>query len=187
MSERRMGPSSRRRSAGVTNATVSPSRLDGVGRSGGRCTRAPRHRAVARQLRRAAAVARLRDGASAGSGRGASACPSCPFRPFDRPASRRTRRRTAARAARRAGPARGTRRSPSRGLATVSGVPSATIRPPRAPPSGPRSTIQSAVLMTSRLCSMTTTVLPVSTSRWRTWRSFSTSAKCRPVVGSSRT
>ena len=50
---------------------------------------------------------------------------------------------------------------------------------------GPRSTIQSAVLMTSRLCSMTRTVLPWSTSRWRTWSSFSTSAKWRPVVGSS--
>jgi hypothetical protein len=32
--------------------------------------------------------------------------------------------------------------------------------PPLSPPSGPRSMIQSAVLMTSRLCSMTTTVLP---------------------------
>src|SRR6185503_7563517 len=72
-------------------------------------------------------------------------------------------------------------------LATFSGVPSAMIRPPRAPPSGPRSTIQSAVLMTSRLCSITTTVLPVSTSRCSTWSSFSTSAKWRPVVGSSRT
>ena len=37
--------------------------------------------------------------------------------------------------------------------------------PPPEPPSGPRSTTQSAVLMTSRLCSMTSTVLPLSTSR----------------------
>ena len=60
--------------------------------------------------------------------------------------------------------------------------------PAAAEPAGrPGSTIQSAVLITSRLCSMTRTVLPWSTSRWRTWRSFSTSAKCRPVVGSSRT
>src|SRR6478609_7776295 len=71
--------------------------------------------------------------------------------------------------------------------ATCSGVPSAMIRPPRAPPSGPRSTIQSAVLITSRLCSITSTVLPPSTRRWSTSSSFSTSAKWRPVVGSSRT
>ena len=35
--------------------------------------------------------------------------------------------------------------------------PSTTTRPPPSPPSGPRSMIQSAVLMTSRLCSMTST------------------------------
>ena len=46
------------------------------------------------------------------------------------------------------------------GRATCSGVPSATIRPPPSPPSGPRSMIQSAVLITSRLCSMTTTCCP---------------------------
>ena len=34
--------------------------------------------------------------------------------------------------------------------------------------------------MTSRLCSITSTVLPVSTSRWRTSRSLRTSSKCRP-------
>jgi hypothetical protein len=45
-------------------------------------------------------------------------------------------------------------------IASCSGVPVAIICPPPAPPSGPRSTIQSAVLMTSRLCSMITTVLP---------------------------
>ena len=44
--------------------------------------------------------------------------------------------------------------------ATASGVPVAMISPPPSPPSGPRSTIQSAVLITSRLCSITTTVLP---------------------------
>jgi predicted neuraminidase len=37
-------------------------------------------------------------------------------------------------------------------------------QPPPAPPSGPRSMTQSAVLMTSRLCSITTTVLPASRS-----------------------
>ncbi len=36
-------------------------------------------------------------------------------------------------------------------------------RPSSGSPSGPRSTIQSADLMTSRLCSMTMTVLPLST------------------------
>ncbi len=44
--------------------------------------------------------------------------------------------------------------------ATVSGVPATITRPPPAPPSGPRSMTQSAVLTTSRLCSTTSTVLP---------------------------
>src|ERR1700709_1525696 len=48
------------------------------------------------------------------------------------------------------------------------------------------SMIRSAVLMPSRLCSMTTTLLPWSTSRCKTSSSRWTSAKCRPVVGSSR-
>ena len=55
----------------------------------------------------------------------------------------------------------GSRRCSFRALAAISsGVPVATMRPPPSPPSGPRSMIQSAVLMTSRLCSMTSTVLP---------------------------
>src|SRR5690606_37606266 len=70
--------------------------------------------------------------------------------------------------------------------ATSSGVPTATTWPPLCPPSGPRSITQSAVLMTSRLCSITTTVLPCSTSSCSTSKSFATSWKCRPVVGSSR-
>src|SRR6266550_2878848 len=41
-----------------------------------------------------------------------------------------------------------------------SGGPQATISPPPSPPSGPRSITQSAVFITSRLCSITTTVLP---------------------------
>ena len=41
------------------------------------------------------------------------------------------------------------------------------VRPPRRLPV-PRSITQSAVLMTSRLCSITTTVLPRSTRRWST-------------------
>ena len=45
---------------------------------------------------------------------------------------------------------------------------------------------QSAVLMTSRLCSMITTVLPWSTSWFSTSSRRRMSAKCRPVVGSSR-
>src|SRR5690606_18447194 len=40
--------------------------------------------------------------------------------------------------------------------ATSSGVPVTRMGPPRWPPSGPRSTTQSAVLITSRLCSITT-------------------------------
>jgi carbon storage regulator len=59
------------------------------------------------------------------------------------------------------------------------------VRPP-SPPSGPRSRIQSAVLMTSRLCSMTTTVLPASTSRAAPPAASGCPSKCRPVVGSSR-
>ena len=93
-----------------------------------------------------------------------------------------TRRRRAARAA-----GAGTRPvyDPST-CATSSGVPTATISPPASPPSGPRSISQSACLITSRLCSITSTVLPVSTRRCSTSSSFSMSAKCRPVVGSSR-
>jgi hypothetical protein len=41
-----------------------------------------------------------------------------------------------------------------------SGGPAASTEPPREPPSGPRSMTQSAVLITSRLCSITMTVLP---------------------------
>ncbi len=70
--------------------------------------------------------------------------------------------------------------------ATTSGEPWATIRPPPAPPSGPRSMIQSAVLTTSRLCSITTTVLPAAVKPWSTSSSLRTSSKCSPVVGSSR-
>ena len=44
----------------------------------------------------------------------------------------------------------------------------------------------SAQRMTSRLCSMTTTVFPCSTSRFSTSSSFLVSSKWRPVVGSSR-
>ena len=51
--------------------------------------------------------------------------------------------------------------------AMAPGGPMATTRPPASPPSGPRSMTQSAEAITSRLCSMTTTVLPRSTSRWR--------------------
>ena len=71
-------------------------------------------------------------------------------------------------------------------LATCSGVPAAITFPPWTPPSGPRSITQSAVLMTSRWCSIMITVLPRSVNRLRTSSSFFTSSKCRPVVGSSR-
>src|SRR5699024_1493895 len=71
--------------------------------------------------------------------------------------------------------------------ATSSGVPWATTWPPPRPPSGPRSMMWSALPMTSRLCSMTMTVLPLSTRPWRSISSFEMSSKCRPVVGSSST
>ena len=45
---------------------------------------------------------------------------------------------------------------------------------------------RSADLITSRLCSITTTLLPASTSRCSTSSRRCTSAKCSPVVGSSR-
>ncbi len=134
------------------------------------------------QRDRAAAVARLVDGLIAAAGRRRW--------PLVRP-----RPASSAKVTSESGTSGSPRRTRARyspvaepfAAATCSGVPRAMIRPPRLPPSGPRSTIQSAVLMTSRLCSMTRTVLPLSTSRWRTWSSFSTSAKWRPVVGSSRT
>ena len=44
--------------------------------------------------------------------------------------------------------------------------------PPPAPPSGPRSMTQSAVLITSRLCSTTSTVLPASTKSCSTLSSM---------------
>lgn len=44
----------------------------------------------------------------------------------------------------------------------ASGVPSATILPPILPPPGPISTIQSALRITSRSCSITSTVAPWS-------------------------
>src|SRR4051794_29419155 len=47
--------------------------------------------------------------------------------------------------------------------ARAAGVPVNTTRPPLLPPSGPRSTTQSARRTTSMLCSMTMTVLPAST------------------------
>jgi len=68
-----------------------------------------------------------------------------------------------------------------------SGVPMPTTSPPPSPPSGPMSMIQSAVLTTSRLCSMTITVLPLSTRPFSTPSSLRMSSKCSPVVGSSST
>ena len=105
-----------------------------------------------------------------------------------RPA-RRPARPAALRAAARLGPSTRPRTSPvwlPATRATCSGVPSATTVPPPAPPSGPRSMIQSAVLITSRLCSITITVFPWSTSWLSTPSSLRMSSKCNPVVGSSR-
>src|SRR5665213_3038150 len=68
-----------------------------------------------------------------------------------------------------------------------SGVPCAMTLPPPSPPSGPMSMSQSAHLMTSRLCSMIRMVLPRSARRFKTFSRLWMSAKCSPVVGSSRT
>lgn len=46
--------------------------------------------------------------------------------------------------------------------------------------------IQSAHLMTSRLCSMTMSVFPFFTSALKAANSFRISWKCNPVVGSSK-
>ena len=53
-----------------------------------------------------------------------------------------------------------------RGFALISdGVPVATTRPPALPPPGPMSTTQSAARMTSRSCSITSTVTPRAAGR----------------------
>jgi carboxyl-terminal processing protease len=67
-----------------------------------------------------------------------------------------------------------------------SGVPVATTWPPASPPSGPRSMRWSAVLMTSRLCSMTRSEPPASTSVRKAASSLLMSSKWSPVVGSSK-
>ena len=67
-----------------------------------------------------------------------------------------------------------------------SGVPAKTILPPFFPPSGPITMMWSAILMTSMLCSMMITVLPLLTNRSITCNNCSMSWKLSPVVGSSR-
>ena len=99
-------------------------------------------------------------------------------------AARSTRSASARRAR---GSARGTGRcSCPRSSPRARACPRRRPCPPPSPPSGPRSMIQSADLMTSRLCSITSTVLPASTRRCSTPSSRRTSSKWRPVVGSSR-
>src|SRR5258708_2237711 len=71
-------------------------------------------------------------------------------------------------------------------FATASGVPDTTTSPPRPPPSGPKSIIQSAVLITSMLCSITSTEPPASISLRKDASSLLTSSKWSPVVGSSK-
>ena len=71
-------------------------------------------------------------------------------------------------------------------MATSSGVPVDSTMPPPRPPSGPMSIMWSANFITSRLCSIITTVLPLSTSFCSTFISIRMSSKCSPVVGSSR-
>ena len=57
--------------------------------------------------------------------------------------------------------------------------------PPPSPPFGPRSMMWSATLITSKLCSITTTVSPLSTILFNIVNSFFISWECNPVVGSS--
>ena len=60
-----------------------------------------------------------------------------------------------------------------------------TIIPPSSPPSGPRSIMWSATFITSKLCSITITVSPLSTILFRIASNFLISWLWRPVVGSS--
>ncbi len=69
---------------------------------------------------------------------------------------------------------------------TCSGVPTATTWPPPSPPSGPRSITQSLARITSRLCSITTSEWPASSSLRSARIRRAMSSKCRPVVGSSK-
>ena len=48
----------------------------------------------------------------------------------------------------------------------------ATSSPPKLPPSGPKSIIQSAVLITSKLCSIMHKVLPLSRRRCKTFNNW---------------
>ena len=66
-----------------------------------------------------------------------------------------------------------------------SGVPSNTIEPPPSPPSGPKSIMWSAWAITSKLCSITKTVSPLSTILFNITNNFLTSWVWSPVVGSS--
>ena len=72
-------------------------------------------------------------------------------------------------------------------MATCSGVPVATTLPPSSPPSGPKSMMWSATLITSKLCSITTTVSLLSTIFCKIASKRLMSSVCNPVVGSSST
>ena len=69
----------------------------------------------------------------------------------------------------------------------ASGVPRATIWPPRRPAPGPKSSRPSALAITSRSCSTTSSVLPRSRSLCSASSSRVLSRGCRPIVGSSST
>src|SRR3984893_3415548 len=74
-----------------------------------------------------------------------------------------------------------------RAAVRAAGRPSNTTRPPSWPAPGPRSMIQSACAITARWCSMMITDFPASTSPSTSPSSCSTSARCRPLVGSAST
>ena len=68
-----------------------------------------------------------------------------------------------------------------------SGVPSAITVPPFAPAPGPSSMTQSALRMSSRSCSTTTTELPLAARAVIVFRSPTTLLGCSPTEGSSST
>ncbi len=83
-----------------------------------------------------------------------------------------------------------TRRSPRpvgvSAAASPRTVPAKTTSPPCVPAPGPMSTTWSATAMTSRSCSTTSTVLPLSRKRTRRSLRRRTSLGCSPVLGSSK-
>ncbi len=81
----------------------------------------------------------------------------------------------------------GASRSDGGGRKNSAGGPSATTRPPAAPARGPKSSSRSALRITSRSCSTSSSVLPRLRSFVRAAISRAVSRGCSPIVGSSST